>query len=320
MSEGDEGTVPSRSGSRRFLIGALLVLGPAIVGGLITIAPAIYQQITLPTALLTYTRTTGPAISTASGYRQISTFTIANAGKVPLTGLIVDVSTETGQIESSAINSPRGTVAKEQASPKDYQATIERLLPDDVVRASVMAASASPDAPLSLAVRSNEVLGTEAASGQEKPEKGLAFELVFATSGALFAVLSSLVAFMLARRIAGDSSSDVIRYALFLSQAVPLELNGYAQGQLTYIGAGDLLLAAGLRGDAAMKSRCVAGLTALLSVERRMRPASAAAIRDNLRRLGVSMSDAEFAKMRATAANPTRDLVAARRLIASFFE
>jgi len=143
----------------------------ALVGGLFSIAPAIYQQITPPTALLTYSRTRGPAIGTPNGYRQISTFTVQNAGKVLLTDVVVDVSTTTGQIESTAIDKPLGIVAKDQSSPKNYEVTIERLLPNDVVRASVMAASESPDAALTLAVRCNEVRGSEAASSAGQQNK-----------------------------------------------------------------------------------------------------------------------------------------------------
>jgi len=109
---------------------------------------------------------------------------------------------------------------------------------------------------------------------------------------------------------------DAIRCLLVLSRAVPLDL---VEGQFSHIETGDLLLAAALHGDDEIRSRCVAALKALPSIGPKMSPSSANAIRDNLQRLGVSMSDAEFSKMRSSAISPQRDLAAARRRIASFF-
>ncbi len=312
------GTVLSRRG---LLAGVIIVLGPAIIGGLITIAPTIYQQVTAPRAVLTYARTAGPAISTPSGFVQISTLTIENSGRVPLTSIVVDVGTEHGQIESSAINSPKGVVAKEQSSAKEYVVNVERLLPNDVVRASVMTASNSSDDPLSVAVRSNEVVGTLAPGSDEANRKeGVLKSITFALLGTLFAATGVFFAGLQFRRgrlldVLAYGSGDVVRYVLVLSRVVPLNFEAFMDDtRLSYIAAGDLFLEAGLRGDDDTKSRCVTGLKALLSA--RMMEASAMSIRDNLRRLGATLSDADFAKIRD---NATGDIAEVRRRAASFF-
>jgi hypothetical protein len=84
MTKGPEPEETARQAARpSWRRTALLILGPVIVGGLFSIASFVYQQLSQPTAVLTYTRAAGPAITTPSGFRQISTLTIENAGKVP---------------------------------------------------------------------------------------------------------------------------------------------------------------------------------------------------------------------------------------------
>jgi hypothetical protein len=141
MPSGQVGETAPRGPLPSWRRSALFILGPVVVGGLFSIAPFVYQQLTRPTAVLTYTRTAGPAISTPAGFRQISTLTIENAGKVPLTGVAVDVGGGNGQIESSAISRVQGVGIKEKSTSKDYHVDIERLLPNDILRASVMCCS-----------------------------------------------------------------------------------------------------------------------------------------------------------------------------------
>lgn len=308
---------------------ALFILGPVVVGGLFSIAPFVYQQITRPTAVLTYTRTAGPAISTPAGFRQISTLTIENAGKVPLTGVAVDVGGGNGEIESSAISRVQGVDVKERSTPKDYHVDIERLLPNDTLHASVMTVADTPDNHLEMSVRSNEIRGVDvtATVGNETEEKrALLLATVLGMFGTFIALTVSVFVFYSARRsrfrgvIFAGHREEVITYTLALSNVLPLGADTFYRDDLSYIRTGDLLLAIGLRGDTQLKSKCAAALRALLDADRRMASSSADAIRDNLRRLGVEISDADFGKLRAEAADPQRDLIAARRRVATYFE
>lgn len=308
-------------GRRGLITGIIMVLGPAIIGGLFTIAPTIYQQITTPRAVLTYSRTAGPAISTPSGFVQISTFTIENSGRVPLTGIVVDVSADHGQIQSYATNTPKGVVTKEQNTSKEYFVNVERLLPRDVVRASIMTSSNTSDDPLSVAVRSNEVVGAEAVIGNEARSKDNVLKAAsFALLGTVVAAMGVLFStfFFLRGRLGGAifyGREDLIRYVLVLSQIAPLKLEAFMDDhKMSYIGAGDLLLEAGLRGDAETKSKCIAAMKALLNAT--MVETSAVAIRENLERLRVSLNDEDFAKTRK---NATRDVPEARRRAAAYF-
>jgi hypothetical protein len=324
--EEEEGLVrrPKRLWSRT----ALIILGPVVVGGLFSITPFLYQQITQPTAVLTYTRTTGPAISTANGFRQISTLTVENAGRAPLTGIAADVADATGDIESSAISPVQGLDVKEKSTPKNYHIEITRMLPKDALHASVMTVADKADNHLEMSVRSNEIRGIEAApiAGDTPNDWLLVAATLLGMFGTLLALVGTLIAVRRHRLLSFTSlirrrwnREEIITYILALSNVLPLGADTFYQEELSYIRTGDLLLAAGLRGDTDLRSRCVAALRALLDADRDMADSSAAAIRDNLRRLGFELTETDFQQVRTNAADPEEDLVMARRRVAEHF-
>lgn len=309
---------------------ALVILGPVVLGGLFSIAPFVYQQITQPTAVLTYVRTAGPAISTPNGFRQISTLTIENAGRVPLTGISADVDAGNEIIESSAINRLQGVNIKEKSTSKDYHVDIERLLPKDVLRLSVMTLGDTPDIHLEMSVRSNEVKGIEATtttSDLTTDKKELLLTTVLGMVGTAIALTTTVFIAYTTRRtrrllLSGfrGNREEIITYTLALSNVLPIGADTFYRDELSYIRTGDLLLAAGLRGDVHLKSKCVAALRALLDADHSMASTSAEAIRDNLRQLGDDISDEDFLKLRASATSPEQNLVEARRRVAAYFK
>jgi hypothetical protein len=306
----------------------LLLLVPVVVGGLFSIAPTVYQAITAPTSVLTYTRTAGPAINTASGYREISAVTVRNAGKTPLTGVEVDLNSRDGQIESSAIDHPLGVSAKEERSLKNYHLNVERLLPGDGLSASVMILASAPSSP-DLSVRSNEVRGTElpdAEANTTKINKNDLLTVLLGMLGTFFALTGLAALLFLQRRgtslpsfLRAGNREEMITFILALSNVIPLDVKTFYKQSLSYIRTGDLLLATALRGDDGVKERCVLALKALLVANRDMNPSSANAIRDNLKRLGVTYDDTAYEKLRIEAAAPAVDLMEARRRVAEVF-
>jgi hypothetical protein len=193
----------------------------------------------------------------------------------------------------------------------------------------IMTLADTPDNRLEMSVRSNEVRGidaTAALGGETKDKRTLILATVLGMVGTFIALAGTMFMFYSARRrmrfldlsLVGHRE-EIITYILALSNVLPSGADTFYRDELSYIRTGDLLLAIGLR-DAQLKSKCVAALRALLDADRGMTSSSADAIRDNLRRLGVEMSDADFQQLRANATDPDRDLMAARRRAATHFE
>jgi len=324
--EDDSETATKVGGQVRWWLRALFVLGPALVGGLFTLSPKLYDELTKPKATLAFTSASGPAISTSSGARQISSIRAENTGKVPLTNVVVEVQVSDGQIESSALEQSPGIKPVSQAAGGTYRVVAERLLPTEFIAASVMTLSSSTHSSLKLAVRSNEILGTIAAPitpGYEGPGELI---VAIATSFAI-AVTSLLIIFTIRHRrisVAGLFSaahykSDVITYVCAVSGVLtsPDELF-YHNHTMTFLRAGDLFLFAGLNADPERRNRCVLALRALLEV-RDMADTSALAIRANLELLGAPLTNSEFKAAREKAQTLDSDFLAARRRVVEIF-
>jgi hypothetical protein len=259
---------------------------PALIAGFFSVAPKLYDILSSPRAALSYTETSGPAINAAGNFRRIFSFTIENSGKLPLTGIDFEIKPPFGaQIESHTIESSGALPPIIPSSDDSFRAHIERMLPTETVSVSLMTISNTSDTRLTIAVRSNEVLGAlKAAAAQSRPVETIISALV----AALGAALSMFVFFDFVRRRGGRMTGllpgyreDKIKYIALLSGVSSLPenvLNGERE-QLTYIGAGDLFLSAGLRGDANVRQRCVLALKALLAADPYTRSESLKAIR-----------------------------------------
>jgi hypothetical protein len=269
--EKDEPTEQERSFFRSWFGRALLVVVPALIAGVFSIAPKLYDELTKPRAALSYTQTSGPAISTNAGFRQIFSLTVENAGKVPLTGIDIDIRLPTAtQIESSAIE-PRAGLSPVVSSEKDsYRAHLDRLLPTEMMGISIMTISNALGTSLTIALRSNEVLG--APHSIDLNNKNDPFGLFLSAAlaalsvGLAFLIGMTFLRAALRRQIfRGSSHDDNIRFIAALSE-VPMPRSVFsAETALTYIATGDLFLDAGLNGEKDVKDRCVLALRALLA-------------------------------------------------------
>jgi hypothetical protein len=304
---------------------------PALLGGLFAIGPTIYQEYTKPRAVLSFTRVSGPTIGSGNSFRQISLIKIENEGRIPLTGVKLEVESADGQIESSAIEPATGLKPSEQISSTRYAVDMERMLPTEVLSASVMTNSLTPQPTLRVRVRSNEVLGSEAIAAHEsvKPE----LLAIFLAMVGMVVGSSAMIFLMVLRKKRGGSSvffsnlnigadkSDLLTYLCALSGAIRLSNEMlYRDQHISYRRAGDLFLFSGLHGGAENKARCVLGLRALLSVVYPMNEISARSVQLNLASLGHAISEEEYAGLRSKAAAMNGNSLAARELIMSMFQ
>ena len=312
---------------RRWLAQFLLIAVGAIIAGVFSVAPKLYDIATAPRAALSYREVSGPAISTSAGFRQIFSFTVQNGGKLPLTTVELEVRLPAdSEIESTALEQSGGLSPTTTSVVNIYHTEIRRLLPTESFSVSIMVISKTPTNVPSVILRSNEVLGNE----ESEKVNNVPFEVV---TSALLAAASVATALGIAlsiltqnkyRRVIGQvigtGTSDkelIIRYICILSGVLDIDLKMNFDNRLTYIGVGDALLYAALS-DMEKRSKCVIALKALLASGFRIAPESVASIRMNLENIGYVISDDELSSLRAqTRSGETTSQV--RKRIALFF-
>jgi hypothetical protein len=303
--EEDEPTTQERSFFSSRLGRVLLVIVPAMIAGAFSIAPKLYDELTRSRAVLSYAETSGPAINTNGGFRQIFSLTVENPGRLPLTGVQIDINVPTGaQIESSAIERSAGLSPVVSSGNDAYVAHLDRFLPTETMGISIMTGSNAPDVRLRINLRSNEVLG--ARRSIDLSTRNDLFGLVL--SGGL-AAASVALSFVLMMRLAAKRSierflrlpihSDSTRFIAAMSEVPNLPRSVlYGGERLSFIGAADLFLDAGLNGEKTVRERCVLALKALLAASPRTASSSLDAIRVNLEALGCHLSRAEYDSLR----------------------
>jgi hypothetical protein len=302
-----------------------IALVPALVGGLFAIGPTIYEELTKPRAVLSFSRISGPTIGSPGSFRQISLIRIANSGRTPLTNVTLEVESPGGQIESSATSPAPGLKPTTQSNPTNMSIVLDRMLPTETLSTSVMTSSQSSQAVLNLNVRSNEVLGTEAAPTPEtvKPEVVAA---ILAVAGATTASVVMLTTALVLRRrgfslvFPQTLRPDIVTYVLALSDVACVSDLLPHESDISYRRASDMLLFSGTSGDAERRAKCVAGLRALLGATAHMQETSLDIIRSNLAALGAPITEEEFNQLRKRAANVGIDLLAARAVVSEIFQ
>jgi hypothetical protein len=311
-----------RSSLRTWWPRALYVVVPALIAGFFSIAPKLYDELTKPRAVLSYTETSGPAISTGAGFRRIYSIAAENEGKLPLTGIDLDIRPTAGaQIESQAVETSAGLSPVTTSANDSYKVHLERLLPTETISTSVLTVSSVSDTQLKIALRSNEVLGAPRVSAGATPSNDLLVSGVLAALSVGIAL--SVLPYLFSRGVlplfrvppTASEPHDTIRYIALLSGLSSLPQNVVTgERELTFIGAADVFLASGLRAGADDRKRSVLALRALLTVYPRIRPSSAQAIKANLETLGYHLSNEELGSLRKQATLPSTTLQVRQRI------
>lgn len=277
---------PTRREKSRLSKVLLYVLGPAIIAGLFSLLPKVYEVVTKERAILSYYTVSGPAIPVEGAYRRIFSLTVKNEGRAVLNNVQIQLQVSNGSIETVSVerNILRPAVI---SNPAEYNISVPRILPGEHLSSSLMTIAQTADASLDIAARTDEVAGTA-----KDPARGSDEKLFPTLLGALFAAMSvgaMAIVFML-RRMRGESDAEFLRPQVVTLLAHLTNL--FPEGQETvlwndeipYAGLADALLFAGRR-SRIDKSLAIAGLRALLLVGP-MAPSSKLIVGANLRLLG----------------------------------
>lgn len=300
----DEGGTEGTSLVKRVLI---FVVAPALIAGFFSIAPKLYEEFTRPVATLSHSVVVGPAMPSGPEYRRIFGITVANTGKTSLTNIEVVFQTPGARVEGIVAEK---TIIRPEISTSggDQRMFVMRMLPGERVSLSMSLVSQDANSMLKVISRSNEVIGALADSASSS-KKNYDFDIIGAVLSSISVALMALsTALYVSRRryrkydifpwnftsIVSDNRSDIIVLIAGLCRVIPVS------GQLlmnrswsTYRRLADVLLIVGLKGDVEERARCVLALKSLLLVGN-MHADSRKIVRENLKELGVVLSDREF--------------------------
>jgi hypothetical protein len=312
----------------------LIILVPALLTGIFSIVPKIYDVLTQPKAILNYTMIAGPTVSRNGTYLQIISVDVQNAGSTPLTDVKAISTIQTGKVESLAVEDRTGLVTGSYADTNSSVST-KRLLPSEHFKFSEMISSSVANAEISLSVRSDQILGEKAPTNNTEPaSKTILFEAIASAVSAGLAFTALLAAVMTKRTrtllqtgIFGRNKlllnahqrhkDDVITYIAGMSGVMSRsEYVGVEAKSISYLRLADTFLFEGLNGDNEKRQRCILGLRAIL-LTKNVAESSIERVRQNLDLLGVKLSDEEFDGVRTSAR--MADDINLRREIAMLF-
>ncbi len=274
----------------------LYIVAPALITGILSIAPKAYDEFRNSTRL-SYVLISGPSIPWGYSFRRIFSVAIRNSGKAPLTNVLLLVQTADAQIDKVAVESSFLSPTASQTSRK-FSIAIKRMLPGEELHSSLMISSSDSEAKLDLSARSDQVLGVIETS--DGGQTGGTVAVVGALLAALsVAIMSAVMLRFVRNRVryvmeGPGQKQDTIMLIAGLSGIIPsydsLLLD---KNVTTYFRLADLLLFAGLSGDAQVRARCIVGLKSILLIGG-VTETSQTRIRENIRFLGVEYSNKAF--------------------------
>lgn len=249
---------------RKFLLYAIL---PALIAGLFSLAPKIYDIAKEPSAELVYAITSGPELQVGSKFRRILSIRITNAGKKSLHDVQADLVLPSGSIESSRVQVSSGLRPDVKEIGNAISISVKTLHPKEQFAVSAMTLIPNTSVIEDFHLRSNEVLGRKA---KETGEKKKALDIIGALSSGISVFVMSMMFFVYIRKrggFPGYDREDIIFYIFVRLGLTQLsDQIRFAGVSLKYIRAADILLEYALRGDPEVKAKCITALECLFLV------------------------------------------------------
>jgi len=294
----------------------LYAIVPALVAGVFSIAPKIYDVIVEPTASLTYRLTSGPELGGPDGYRKILSATISNSGKKPLSEIKASLDLPEGRVERYRVIEASGLAPSVQARDQSITVTLPTFHPGENLSLAAMVLLPQPTVEPKFALRSKEVLGAAAADPPAGREKKL--DLIGAVLAGISVFVMSMVVMLKLR--GGGFSFALGKQDILFFIAGRLGLNSICDGMRladarpTYLRMADILLAHGLHGQGGERNKAILGLKALLLI-RDMARVSKEIVINNLKVLEGNEYTEEVVTILSEKAVSTDDVLELRRRI-----
>jgi hypothetical protein len=269
---------------------------PALIAGIFSIAPKLYDIATEPNTRLTYTLTRGPELELQGQYRRITSVKVQNAGKKALHNVQAETNLPSGSFESFRVQESSGLHPNVKESKNAISVEVDTFHPNEDFTIVTMELVPNSNTVEHFLLRSKEVLGEQAFESREKKKP----------SDIIGAILSGVSVFVMAvlilvkrHSLSGPEREDNIYYSIMrigladLSQEIR-----FLKGPLTYMRTADILLEQGLQGDDATREKCLKVLKCFLLIGN-MTSSSRKIVEENIKILaGKSFSAEELASIK----------------------
>ncbi len=278
----------------------LYAIIPALIAGLFSIAPKLYDIATEPNAKLTYTVTRGPDLESEGQYRRITSVRVLNSGRKALHHVQAEIKLPLGSFESFRVQESSGLRPNIRESKNAISTEIGTLHPREDFSVVAMELIPHVNTVAQFHLRSDEVLG-EQELGSERKKK---------PSDIIGAILSGISVFFMAvflslkrHTILGPARGDNIFY-LFMRLGLT-EISDkikFSKDPLTYLRTADILLELGLREDDETHGKCLKALKCLLLIGD-VASSSRKVVEENIQKLSgksYSSEEVESIKKHAT--------------------
>ncbi len=275
----------------------LFAIVRAIIAGIFSIAPKIYDILLQPKAKLVYRIIEGPGLNVSGKWRKVVSIDVSNSGKLSLNNIQTELIVKNGIIESSTIKESAGLQPVVSSDNSKITINVGNLHPSEQFTLSAMMLSNESTVDMVFNVRSDEVRGNLLLleSDQAKKDKGFLSGLLSGSSVfvmALFMLLSirrGKLPFPLSRLM--GFKQDILYYITIRNGLNELCENlSLTDLNLTYLHMADIFLAEGLRSNE-YKERSINALKCLLLIKN-MAETSKNVVIDDLRILeGDSFSE-----------------------------
>lgn len=146
-----------------------VILIPAIIAGLFSLAPTIYQKITEPKVNFNYSISQGPTIQEDSFYKKIIVVTINNDGQKLINNINGQIFFENGLIKSYSFKDTNLLTPNVTNNINDICFKIQSMLPSDSISFSLLIEATIENPQLNISIRSDESLAIDNNTINNKP-------------------------------------------------------------------------------------------------------------------------------------------------------
>jgi len=289
-------------------------IAPAIVAGLFSIAPKLYDIVVEPTAKLTYLLSSGPELEVQDGFRKILSIEVMNSGRKPLSNVAANMVLERGQVETHKIQEESGLKPTVVANEREVSVEINMLHPSEKFTISAMVMVPYAENVPRFSLRSTEVLGQPFIVEPKKRDRKLDLLGAILAATSVFVMASTVMVRRksFASRLIGLTSSkqDVLFYipARLKLPVISNEMR-LIDTKLTYLRMADILLSHGLMAAREERENTIKALKCLLLVSS-MAETSLTVIIKNIKILeGDDYSEEEINLLREKATSVDDQLV-----------
>ena len=278
----------------------LYAIIPAVIAGLFSFAPKLYDLITVEKAELTYNITDGPALEDGNNFKKIYSITILNNGKKTLSNIQAELLTD-GKIEKIQIQDSSGLKPSITETSKSLSIAILKLHPKENLGISAMLQVPNSSNTIEFNLRSDEIVGSANISPEEEEKRSKKTDM-------LGAILASVSVFLMVILVFSGKSSFLKRLSRHGDREdnlyyIALRLNIYelkeeiykSNNKLTYMRASDFLMQIGKEQEN-NKDKCIRALKCLLLIGN-IASWSKLIIKRNLKELDNTIDDKTIAEI-----------------------